>query len=385
MLESINDWSSSLDAKNSSDVVYFDFAKAFDRVSHKKLLFKLSKLRVHSIICKWIEEFLSDRTFQVKIGSDFSECKQMRSGVPQGGVLSPLLFLIYTSDIPKMLERDGVVVKQFADDVKIYREVRSQRDHDILQLAVDRLQWWSSQWCLPLAPEKTVFMRIGCSNAPNEYKIGGHVIEGVQAVRDLGFHYNNKLDFSDHYKIIHRKAQTCIYQLFRGLTTRNKGALVQAYKTYVRPIVESSSTVFSPYKVKDIILLEKVQNSFTRKVVFRSDNFLHSRIPRSNIRNKYFNLNTLESRRKVRDVCTLFKMLARVIDIDLSQFYSIISSRTRGGSEKISYRSPRTALRRSVFTCRAASSYLKIRHNFALDSRLLNSFRRRVEKQFLRF
>lgn len=149
-------------------------------------------------------------------------------------------------------------------------------------------------------------MRIGVSSAPTEYKVGGYNIERVQAVKDLGFHYNHKLDFPDHYRVIHRKAQARIYQIFRGLSTRSKKVLLQAYKTYVRPIVECSSTVFSPSKKKDIEFLEKIQKNFTRKAVIRSGSFLYSRVPRSNIRNKYLSLNTLESRRRLgMCVCSL--------------------------------------------------------------------------------
>lgn len=143
LLECLNDWTAYLDSKKACDVIYLDFSKAFDRMSHEKLLYKLEKLRIHPVICNWIREFLSNRTFQVKVGSAFSTVRHVKSGVPQGGVLSPLLFSIYTADIADKLEDLGVVIKQFADDVKIYREVSNLSDCGLLQQGVDRMREWS--------------------------------------------------------------------------------------------------------------------------------------------------------------------------------------------------------------------------------------------------
>lgn len=82
----------------------------------------------------------------------------------------------------------------------------------------------------------------------------------------VGFAYNSKLDFSEHYKVICGRANARTYQLFKGLTTKNKETLTKAYKIYIIPLVECGTTVFAPHKVKDIEAIEKVQNNFSRKV-----------------------------------------------------------------------------------------------------------------------
>lgn len=384
MLESLNDWTEIMDNKKACDVMYFDFSKAFDRVSHAKLVYKVAKLGVHPVICRWLKSFLEGRTFQVKIGESFSSSRVVRSGVPQGGVLSPLLFIIYTSDIPALLDGNGVVVKQFADDLKLYKEVVTQQDRAALQFGSDLLYNWSLQWQLPLAPEKTVCMRLGKSDVPCEYTVGEHCISKVTSVRDLGFHYNDKLDFAEHCGLISRSALGKTYQIFKALSTRNKDVLLKAYKTYVRPIVESATTVFAPHKKKYIVQIEKVQNNFTRKLLLRTGSFLYSRVPRAQIRNKYLRLNTLQSRRRLRDVCVVFKMLAGIIDIDNSKFFSFIPSKTRGSSEKISCEKPRTNLRLNYFTCRALSCYLTLKHDVPLTASSFRLFKRFAEIKFLK-
>lgn len=237
LLECINDWTDYLDNSKCCDVIYFDFAKAFDRVDHSKLLLKISKLKFHPMVCKWLEEYLSDRSFQVKIGSSFSSSRTVKSGVPQGGVLSPVLFALYTADLPPILEDCGVVCQQFADDIKIYRKLDCIDDHTIIQDALNKILEWSVVWKLPLAPEKTVHMRIGTSNFPSNYNLGLHDLDEVSFVRDLGFHYNNKLDFSAHYRSLYSKATARTYQIFKGLSTNDKDVLLKVFKSYIRPIM----------------------------------------------------------------------------------------------------------------------------------------------------
>lgn len=106
---------------------------------------------------------------------------------------------------------NGIVVKQSAGDIKIYREVLSSEDHSILQFEIQKLRDWSVAQNFPLAPEKTVFMRIGSSAAPSQYIVGDYPISRLRALRDLGFHYENKLDLSGHYKVIQRKAQSHVH------------------------------------------------------------------------------------------------------------------------------------------------------------------------------
>lgn len=362
LIECLNDWTLSLDNKHVCDVIYFDFEKAFDTVSHKRLLFKIRQLKFHHTIVNWIEQFLSGRTFQVRVGSSFSQSRNATSGLPQGGVLSPILFNVFISDLPTKLQSNGVKCKIYADDVKIYREVTCSQDVYFLQDAVDKMVEWSKEWKLKLAPQKTVHLRLGSSDNNLEYNIEGNPIVRLHKIRDLGFLYNDKLDFSEHYKEISRKAITRTFHIFKGLSTNNRNVLMLAYTTYIRPIVESGTTVFNPHKKKDIILLERVQNNFTRKLLIRVGGFFYSRIPRASIRNKYFNVFSLSSRRDLFDVCMVHKIILGEVKLDLRAF-RIVPSITRGGQNKIAFDRAKTSLRANFLVNRAGSMYLKLTKN----------------------
>ena len=385
LLECINDWTEALDNKRGCDVIYFDFAKAFDRVSHKKLVYKLEKLKFHPIITKWIAEYLSGRTFQVRLGHVYSEVTHITSGVPQGGVLSPVLFDIYTADLPIALQSTRVTTKMYADDIKIYNVIADPEDASKLQNAVDLLVNWSKIWQLPLAPHKTISMHFNRSVTPQRcgYTIDGIPITEVDHVKDLGFHYNNKLDFSEHIISRCKLANLRTYQIFRGIAIKNKKVLLRAYKTYVRPLVESGTTVFCPYKKKYIQAIEKVQNNFTRKLLLRIGGFLYSRIPKAVFRNRYLELSTLASRRKVFDVCMAHK-LAYGPTFAANRFFKILNSRTRGGPSKIFLTRPQSKIRAISFPFRAASSYLKVTRNMqSIPS--LGHLRRRVSAMVIKY
>lgn len=385
LLECINDWTEYLDKKGCCDVIYFDFSKAFDRVDHSKLLHKIESLEFHPIVVSWIKDYLTERSFQVKVAHSFSTTKPVSSGVPQGGVLSPILFAIYTSDLPVILEGCGVSCKQFADDVKIYRSIRGPSDIESIQSALDAIQMWSETWRLPLAPEKTVFMRMGKSDYDANYSIKNHSLTPVSRVKDLGFHYDNKLDFSEHYKMIYNKASSRTFLIFKALSIVDQEMLLRAYKSYIRPIVEYGSPVFSPSKSKDIALLEKVQDNFTRKLFFRIACSRSIRAPRPVARNSEYKLHSLVSRRKLTDVCVVFKLLTGLIDVDASKFYRIIISRTRGSSEKISYGVPKTNTRSCSFTCRAGSSFISLNSCVPRSSAHYRLFKHMARNKLLHF
>ena len=225
-------------------------------------------------------------------------------------------------------------------------------------------------------------MRIGNSSVPAKYLHGLDIVS-VDHVKDLGFHYDCKLSFAGHYKFLYRKAVARTFLIFKGLSTKDRNILLRAYKTYVRPIVEVGSVVYCPHKKADKALLEKVQNNFTRKLLIRNGGFLYSRIPSAKFRNSYYNLPSLESRRKVADVCMVFKMLCGMQRVELSKFYKVNSSITRGGAEKIFYVGPRTTTRLKSFTCRAGSSYLSLKLGLAASPSSFPPFKRKVSKLLL--
>ena len=126
-------------AGNQTDLVLLDFSKAFDKVSHQKLLLKLHRYGIRGPTLKWIQVFLSDRTQTVVIDNEKSATVPVTSGVPQGSVLGPILFLIYINDLP---DKTRSKVRLFADDTAIYMAVSNLEDAQILQQDLDHLHLW---------------------------------------------------------------------------------------------------------------------------------------------------------------------------------------------------------------------------------------------------
>ena len=152
------------------DVIYIDFSKAFDKVPHRRLLWKLEKVGVAGKILHWISDFLLGRYVRVQVNEALSEPTPMLSGVPQGSVLGPQLFLLYINDLPSAL---GLNCLLFADDVKIWAPVCSTDDADYLQSSLDRLHQWSLAWLLPVNKEKCAVLSIGHALSPRAYHLGG--------------------------------------------------------------------------------------------------------------------------------------------------------------------------------------------------------------------
>ena len=126
LLACINDWTKLVDTKLSVDVLYIDMAKAFDTVSHKKLLYKLGLLGFGGPLLTWLENFLCDRVQSVRVGSQLSASRPVISGIPQGTVLGPLLFLIYINDLCDMVNNSEIAL--YADDAKLYKAVKTVND-----------------------------------------------------------------------------------------------------------------------------------------------------------------------------------------------------------------------------------------------------------------
>ena len=125
LLESVHEWARSLDRASSTHVIFTDFSKAFDSVPHQRLLLKLEHRGVRGNLLAWISGFLANRRQRVLLDGSTSEWNEVTSGVPQGSVLGPLLFILYVNDIPTHLSSP---VRLFADDCTIYRQVSLQED-----------------------------------------------------------------------------------------------------------------------------------------------------------------------------------------------------------------------------------------------------------------
>ncbi len=219
LLGCLNDWKSTGKDKKSIDVVYLDYSKAFDSVGHRKLLKKLEGYGITGNLLEWIKSFLSGRMQRVTVNSSFSSFVNVRSGVPQGSVLGPLLFLLFINDVVEILEPTGVSVKLFADDLKLYVEVSN--DVSVASPMINALRIledWSNVWQLQLASAKCAVLPLGYANPKRVYELQGQQLEIVKHFRDLGVIISSDLSMSSHCSKISAQAMSRSGMIFRAFS-----------------------------------------------------------------------------------------------------------------------------------------------------------------------
>ena len=303
LLECFYDWCRASDEGSHVDLIYLDFSKAFDSVSHSKLLSKLASYNFCFHTVNWIKSFLSDRTQAVKCGASFSSIKPVTSGVPEGSVLGPILFVLFVNDLASICKPCSV--KLYADDVKVYYKILTVRDQIELQQCLDRIVLWANQWQLSLSFAKCAFLQLGYSNPNVSYFLGPNKINIVDSYCDLGITVDSLLKPSLHITKIVKKANARAKLILKCFLSRSPSNFIRAFKTYVRPLLEYATTIWNPSLLQDINLIERVQRNFTRNVciicnlpVLSYDNCL-----------EVLGLERLELRRLYFDLIELFKIV----------------------------------------------------------------------------
>jgi hypothetical protein len=265
LLECINDWSIELNIRNSVDVAYIDFKKAFDSVVHSKLCCKLKSHGASGKLLNWVTDFLFNRVQAVKVNNSISDFVAVKSGVPQGSVLGPVLFLLYINDIVDIFGT-GLSVKLFADDVKIYAVINDINDVAIFQAGLDALHAWSADWQLPISIQKCNILHLGRNNNNYTYSVDGIILPNVSDIVDLGITVDSNLRFSHHYRCMVNKANHRASLTLKSFVCREPKLLFKAFTVYVLPLVEYCSPVWAPTYKKDIEIIERVQRRFTKRL-----------------------------------------------------------------------------------------------------------------------
>ncbi|BHF64368.1 hypothetical protein SprV_0200737100 [Sparganum proliferum] len=211
LLLSTEQWTRALDEDGRVDVIYTDFKKAFDSVPHKRLIYKLSEIGIRGRLLTGITDFLTGRSQTVCIEASTSTPTPVLSDVPQGSVLGPLLFLVYINDCVDDLGCSAIL---FADDVKLWRPIRSDADRYALQVSLNRLNSWSARWLLNFKVDKCVVLRLRTRRTSKEddsfqYVLGGQPLSNVVEQKDLGVLMTSSLKPSSQCqraakKILHR-------------------------------------------------------------------------------------------------------------------------------------------------------------------------------------
>ena len=231
------DIADSLDEGVRTDAIIIDFSKAFDLVPHDRLLTKIAATGVDSRVAVWVKEFLLGRTQRVRVDGQLSEEVRVTSGVPQGSVLGPLLFLAYVNDICRNIESN---IRLFADDCIIYRKITDSSDIDKLQTDLNRLGEWAVENEMKINPgqSKAVSFTKATVKERKRYYCGDQLIPEASSFKYLGLIIRSDLNWADHVNYRIRKAWTALHFIRRTLKRGNNSRKRLAYMGVVRPIFE---------------------------------------------------------------------------------------------------------------------------------------------------
>lgn len=361
MISFIGDLAEGIDRGHSFDVVYTDFSKAFDKVSHNMLLMKLSSVGIAGPFLSWCRSYLTNRQSVVVVGGYHSKPFTSVSGVPQGSHLGPLLFISFINDIGKCFTHSKFYM--FADDLKFFRTVNSAEEALLLGEDLKRLLLWCISNGMTLNAEKCHVMRFTRKKAkiPRTYSIDGVPLNEVDHIRDLGIFLDSKLRFNLHIDHIAKKANKMLGFVLRNCREfRNPNTKILIYCALVRSCLEHGSIVWNPHYEIYKNRLESVQKRFLYHLSYNSN--LAKTLPSYEDRLQHFHMKSLFHRRKLLDIMFLYKLINGYIDASyiLSQIHMSVPRKL-----------PRSAKMLRPFATTLAHSNLG---HFAPLNRLLRSY-----------
>ena len=230
----IEEFLQNLKEGTQTDVILLDFSKAFDKVSHEKLIHKLHGFGIRGRTLSWIKAFLNGRSQTVVLEGDCSEEVPVTSGVPQGSVLGPILFLVYINYLPDKVKSQ---VRLFADDTTAYLAITKLAKSKQLQDDLDTLQEWEIDWDMEFNPGKCQVIHVTRSRSPlpTSYILHGQTLEVVSSAKYLGVDIASDLSWKPHITRITNTANKSLGFLRRNLKAKNPELRERAYKAIVRP------------------------------------------------------------------------------------------------------------------------------------------------------
>ena len=369
LLETLNDITEMVDNGNCVDEVFLDFQKAFDKVPHQRLLYKAEKLGLSGNVLNWISAFLSNRRQRVSVRGKYSKWKNVLSGVPQGSVLGPILFLIYINDIGYNLSSN---IKLFADDSKVYHIVNEQYEAEQLQKELDKLYEWTQVWKMSFNRKKCHVLQFGAKNQKYIYHLNGYLLESVTEEKDLGIVISEDLKLKKNVSEAVKKANKMVGLIRNTFSYLDRNMFVKLYTAYIRPLLEYCQQICHPYLQSDIDTVEKVQRRATKMLYSIRDLTYEERL-------KYLNLYSLEDRRTRGDMILTYQILNRNIKTDPNNLFQLSkNTHLRGHCFKLATPPCKLDIRRNFFNIRIVSPWNKLPSDI-VNSRSVEEFKRRYD------
>ena len=349
-----------------------DYAKAFDSVAHKRLLIKLRAYGLHGKLLNWIESFLRGRFQKVSIRGHTSQPASVTSGVPQGSVLGPLLFILYVNEIPDLVTSQFYM---YADDSKLMND--TENSHTIQQ-DLDILSAWSKKWLLRFNEQKCKTIHFGYNNPETDYVLNDIVLEDSGSEVDLGVTVTRDCKPSEQCAKVAKKAMQRLGLLRRTFKHIDKESFKVIYPTYVRPIMETAVQSWSPYYEKDIDCLERVQKYATSLVPELREYDYERRL-------QELNLFSMKVRRLRGDLIEMYKFMTNKYSIDHSRFFKLSDKstshvKTRGNSMKVYKPQLKKGLllRKNFFSIRTVNNWNELPEG-VVNATSVSSFKHRLD------
>lgn len=297
-------------------------------------------------LLRWLRNFPHGRRQCVIVEGEFSSWVSVTSGVPQGSVLGPLLFLVFINDLPESLENPSLI---FADDTKVYGDSTSESDQLVLQHDLNCVIKWTQLWQMRLNVSKCKSLVLG-SSLPCRFELAGQELPNVAMEVDLGVLVHRSLKFDLHVKRMIQRAYAAVCVFTKAFSNRSEPFMLLVWKCFLRPLLEYSSDVWNPISLRLSLDIERVQRRFTKLIPsVKHLDYLQ--------RLKSLQLESLSRRRLIADMVMTYSVLRELTHLSPDDFFARNRRKARGHTWKLYKPKAVRVVERQFFGSRVVNSW----------------------------